>query len=57
MFDAYLYVDDILALHDEFAERGADLLHGPEERPWTSSEIRIRDPDGYVLAFGQLEAD
>jgi catechol 2,3-dioxygenase-like lactoylglutathione lyase family enzyme len=54
MFDAYLYVDDIPALHEEFSERGAELLHGPEARPWTASEIRVRDPDGYVLAFGQL---
>jgi catechol 2,3-dioxygenase-like lactoylglutathione lyase family enzyme len=56
MFDAYLYVDDIPALHAELAERGANLMHGPEERPWTSLEIRVRDPDGYVLAFGQLES-
>ena len=57
MFDAYLYVDDIPALHEELRGRGAELLHGPEERPWTSLEIRVRDPDGYVLAFGQLDAD
>jgi catechol 2,3-dioxygenase-like lactoylglutathione lyase family enzyme len=56
MFDAYLYVDDVRGLHDELRERGAELLHGPEERPWTSLEIRVRDPDGHVLAFGQLEA-
>jgi catechol 2,3-dioxygenase-like lactoylglutathione lyase family enzyme len=49
------YVDNIPALHEEFTERGADLLHGPEKRPWTSLEIRIRDPDGHVLAFGQLD--
>jgi catechol 2,3-dioxygenase-like lactoylglutathione lyase family enzyme len=55
MFDAYLYVDDIPALHEEFVKRGADLVHGPEEREWTSAEIRVRDPDGYVLAFGQLD--
>jgi catechol 2,3-dioxygenase-like lactoylglutathione lyase family enzyme len=55
MFDAYLYVDDIPALHEDFLERGAELLHGPEEREWTSAEIRVRDPDGYVLAFGQLD--
>jgi hypothetical protein len=23
----------------------------------TSLEIRVRDPDGYVLAFGQRDAD
>jgi catechol 2,3-dioxygenase-like lactoylglutathione lyase family enzyme len=55
MFEAYLYVDDVTALHEELVERGADLLHGPEERPWTRLEIRVRDPDGYVLAFGEAE--
>jgi catechol 2,3-dioxygenase-like lactoylglutathione lyase family enzyme len=53
MFEAYLYVDDVTALHEELVERGADLLHGPEERPWTRLEIRVKDPDGYVLAFGE----
>jgi catechol 2,3-dioxygenase-like lactoylglutathione lyase family enzyme len=53
MFEAYLYVDDISALHEELVERGADLLDGPEERPWTRLEFRIRDPDGYVIAFGE----
>jgi catechol 2,3-dioxygenase-like lactoylglutathione lyase family enzyme len=54
MFEAYLYLDDVTALHEEFVERGADLLHGPEERPWTRLEIRTRDPDGYIIAFGEL---
>jgi catechol 2,3-dioxygenase-like lactoylglutathione lyase family enzyme len=53
MFEAYLYVDDVTALHEELVERGADLIHGPEERPWTRLEIRVNDPDGYVLAFGE----
>lgn len=54
MFEAYLYLDDVTALHEELVERGADILHGPEERPWTTAEIRVRDPDGYVIAFGEL---
>lgn len=53
MFEAYLYVDDVTALYQEYLERGADLLGGPEERPWTRLEIRIQDPDGYVIAFGE----
>jgi catechol 2,3-dioxygenase-like lactoylglutathione lyase family enzyme len=55
MFDAYLGVDDVRSLHEELQKRAADLLRGPEKRPWTSLEIRIRDPDGHVLAFGQLD--
>ena len=53
MFEAYVYVDGVEELYAEFQERGAELLHGPEERPWTQAEIRVKDPDGYVIAFGE----
>lgn len=53
MFDAYFWVDDVEALHAEFVEREADLLHGPVEQRYGLREIRVRDPHGYVLAFGQ----
>src|ERR671910_1772224 len=53
LFDVYLWVDDVAALHDEFVGRGADLLHAPIERPWGMLEIRVQDPNGYILAFGQ----
>ena len=53
LFDVYLWVDDVAALHEEFRERGADLLHAPIERPWNMLEIRVQDPNGYILAFGQ----
>ena len=54
LFDVYLFTDDVAELHREFDERGADLLHEPSERPWGMIEIRIQDPFGYILAFGQL---
>lgn len=53
MFDVYVYVDDVDALHEELAGRGADLLQGPVEQPYGLRELRVRDPFGYVLAFGQ----
>jgi catechol 2,3-dioxygenase-like lactoylglutathione lyase family enzyme len=53
LFDVYLWVDDVAALHEEFVGRGADLLHEPIERPWGMLEIRVQDPNGYILAFGQ----
>jgi catechol 2,3-dioxygenase-like lactoylglutathione lyase family enzyme len=55
MFDVYIYVDDVAALHQELVERGAELLHGPTEQPYGLTEIRVRDPHGYVLAFGQTQ--
>jgi catechol 2,3-dioxygenase-like lactoylglutathione lyase family enzyme len=53
MFDAYFWVDDVEALHEELRGRGADLLHGPVDQPYGLRDIRVRDPDGYILAFGQ----
>ena len=53
LFDVYLWTDDVEALHEEFRSRGADVLHEPIDRPWQMREIRVRDPNGYVLGFGQ----
>jgi catechol 2,3-dioxygenase-like lactoylglutathione lyase family enzyme len=52
MFDLYVYVDDVEALHEELAARGAELLNAPVNTEYGLREIRVRDPHGYVLAFG-----
>jgi catechol 2,3-dioxygenase-like lactoylglutathione lyase family enzyme len=54
MFDLYVYVDDVDALHAELVERGADILNAPVETGYGLREIRVRDPEGYILAFGKL---
>jgi catechol 2,3-dioxygenase-like lactoylglutathione lyase family enzyme len=54
MFDLYIYVDDVDALHDELRGRGADILNAPVQTEYGLREIRVRDPDGYVLAFGKV---
>jgi catechol 2,3-dioxygenase-like lactoylglutathione lyase family enzyme len=54
MFDLYIYVDDVEALHAELVERGADILFAPLDTEYGLREIRVRDPFGYVLAFGKL---
>lgn len=53
MFDAYVWVEDVDALHAELVGRGAELLHGPVDQDYGLREIRTRLPDGYVLAFGR----
>jgi catechol 2,3-dioxygenase-like lactoylglutathione lyase family enzyme len=53
MFDVYLWVDDVEALHDELAGRGAAFLHGPVDQAYGFRELRVQDPDGYILAFGE----
>jgi uncharacterized glyoxalase superfamily protein PhnB len=47
-------VDDIDALHEELAGRGAEIMNAPVNTEYGLREIRVRDPDGYVLAFGKL---
>ena len=54
MFDIYVYVDDVEALHEELVERGAELLHGPTDQDYGLRELRVRDPHGYILAFGKV---
>jgi catechol 2,3-dioxygenase-like lactoylglutathione lyase family enzyme len=53
MFDAYFWVDDVEGLHAEVVERGAELVHGLVDQGYGLREFRVRDPDGYILAFGQ----
>jgi len=50
MFDVYFNVDH--ALHAELLEQGADLLHAPVRQGYGMYEFRVRDPHGYILAFG-----
>jgi catechol 2,3-dioxygenase-like lactoylglutathione lyase family enzyme len=52
MFDLYIYVDDLEALHEELKARGADILSAPHDTEYGLREIRVRDPHGYILAFG-----
>jgi catechol 2,3-dioxygenase-like lactoylglutathione lyase family enzyme len=54
MFDLYIYVDDVDALYAELQMRGADVILAPTEQGYGCYEIRVRDPDGYVLAFGRV---
>jgi catechol 2,3-dioxygenase-like lactoylglutathione lyase family enzyme len=53
MPDVYFYTDDVDGLHAELVERGADLVHGPVDQGYGLRELRARDPDGYILAFGR----
>ena len=52
MFDLYIYVDDVDALHEELKARGADLLDALGDTDYGMHEFRVRDPHGYILAFG-----
>ena len=53
--DAFLYADDVEALAEEFRQKGADIVMPPTYRPiWNGKEMQVRDPNGWVLTFGQM---
>ena len=51
-FDAYIWVDDIYALHDELKANGANIMEGPVRRIYGSTEIEVEDCNGFKLVFG-----
>jgi len=52
----YFQTDDIDALHSEFVERGAIILHPPSDRPWGRREMALATPDGHRIMVGQMIA-
>lgn len=50
-FDVYIGVDNVDALYEDYLESGA-LPSKPEDRPYGMREIRVVDPEGYILVFG-----
>jgi predicted enzyme related to lactoylglutathione lyase len=50
--DAYIWTNDIHKLAAELKERGADIVEGPVTRVYGSTEVVIRDCNGYRIAFG-----
>ena len=51
--DAYIFVDDVHALYDEFTASGADIIEGPIRRAYNCVEITVKDRNGYLLVFGE----
>ncbi|MFN7979315.1 MAG: VOC family protein [Vicinamibacterales bacterium] len=52
LLDAYLRVDDVDALHAEFAARGIAFARALDDTPWGMREFVVKDGDGRLLAFG-----
>ena len=56
-WDAFFWVRDVRALHEELRTRGADVVYGPIiQESYNMEEFAVRDRDGYVLGFGQALA-
>jgi predicted enzyme related to lactoylglutathione lyase len=53
-WDAFFWIDDAKALHDELERRGAEVVYGPMvQEAYGMLEFAVRDRDGHVLGFGQ----
>jgi uncharacterized glyoxalase superfamily protein PhnB len=48
----YIYVDDAMALWNAIKDH-VTAEWGPEQMPYGMLEFAIKDPDGYLLSFGQ----
>ena len=53
-FDAYIWVSDIDALYRQFVAKRTQVSGAPELQEYGIREIWIRDPDGYIVTFGQF---
>ncbi len=49
----YIIVDNVDALHDEVAARGAEIVSPLETFSWQMREFEIKDCNGHILRFGQ----
>jgi uncharacterized glyoxalase superfamily protein PhnB len=50
-FDLYVWVDDIEGLHEELMSASANVVEGPVKRVYESTEVVVKDLNGYVLVF------
>jgi catechol 2,3-dioxygenase-like lactoylglutathione lyase family enzyme len=53
--DIYADVAGVRALYDECRAKGATIIKPLERTPWGTSDFYLVDPDGYILAFGEIE--
>ena len=53
LWSAYLYTDDVEALHRELVERGAEIVQAPSDKGYGMRDLIVRGPEGHVLAIGQ----
>lgn len=52
LLDAYIHVEDVDALHAEYAAKGVEFTRELGNTPWNSREFVVKDCDGRLLAFG-----
>lgn len=50
---AYVTVDGVDELHEEFQKNGVSVIQEPVDEPWGMREFGVRTPDGHRIRFGQ----
>ena len=50
---AYVYVDDLVALHAEYKSEGLDPTEIRHPEHYGCDDFDVTDPDGHIIAFGQ----
>jgi hypothetical protein len=51
--EAYVMVEGVRPLYDEFVAKGVDVPYPPAKRMYNCTEIEITDCDGHKLVFGE----
>jgi hypothetical protein len=49
----FFTTDDVDALHQEFARRGAHIRSAPADKPWGWREMAVATPEGRRMMFAQ----
>jgi catechol 2,3-dioxygenase-like lactoylglutathione lyase family enzyme len=52
-WDVFFWVNDVESLYGELTLKGAGVVYPPVIQPYGMKEFAVRDPNGYVLGFGQ----
>ena len=51
--DLYIWVSDVIALHEELKARGAEIVDPPEMEDGRN-EMLVRETNGYLICFGEV---
>lgn len=52
LWDAYIWVEDADALHQEFSRAGVNITRGLCDQPYGNRDFDVEDLDGYRVCFG-----
>lgn len=51
--DAFVIVEGVEELYEDFRSKGAEFLYGLRTNKYQMREFAIKDPQGYTIGFGE----